>query len=85
MKFNQNNWPSPSEELQDSPEFKAIWDTIKRWDICVPDVDGEGSYSGGTGSHVAALLLSLNPPQECVETCSHCTPPPPDNKEYLDG
>jgi hypothetical protein len=42
-----------SEELKD-PLFKAIWQTIKKWDINVPDQ--YGGYMGATGNHVCAIL-----------------------------
>lgn len=51
--------PSPTEEQQQSPEFEAVWQAIKSWDINVPEFY-EG-YCGATGSHVAAILNSLSP------------------------
>lgn len=43
-------------ELQ-SPEFEAIWQTIKTWDINVPSA--YKGYCGATGNHVAAILDAL--------------------------
>lgn len=51
--------PTPTNEQMDSPEFEAIWQLIKSWDINVPS-HYEG-YCGATGSHVAAILNALNP------------------------
>lgn len=50
--------PSPSQEEMDSPEFNAIWEVIKTWDIKVPYT---GGYCGGNGSHVKLLLDALKP------------------------
>lgn len=52
------SWPDPTAEELETPEFNAVWATIKSWDICVPEVDG-GLYSGATGNHVRAILDSL--------------------------
>jgi hypothetical protein len=43
----------------DTPEFNAIWETIKRWDINVPDA--YGGYCGATGNHVRAILDAITP------------------------
>jgi hypothetical protein len=48
--------PSPSQEEIDSPEFQAIWDVVKTWDISVGD-----GYEGGSGSHVKLILDALKP------------------------
>jgi hypothetical protein len=50
------NWPDPTPEMLQTPEFNAIWERIKTWDINVPEVDGPGMYSGATGNHVRAIL-----------------------------
>lgn len=55
------NWPDPTPEMLESPEFNAIWNRIKTWDINVPEVDGQGLYSGATGNHVRAILDALPP------------------------
>ncbi len=49
--------PTPTDEQMESPEFEAIWQTIKSWDVNVPSCY-EG-YCGATGSHVAAILNAL--------------------------
>jgi hypothetical protein len=48
------NWPDPTPEMLASPEFEAIWQCIKRWDINVPDI--YGGYCHATGNHVRAIL-----------------------------
>ena len=47
--------PKP-DELK-SPLFEAVWQTIKTWDINVPE-EYEG-YCGATGNHVCAILDAL--------------------------
>jgi len=56
------NWRDPSPEELETPEFNAVWDCIKEWDIGIPqDITEEGHqlYSGATGNHVVAILDSL--------------------------
>jgi hypothetical protein len=48
--YNPRN-PEP-EELK-SPEFNAVWDVIKTWDICP---DGSYLYRGAMGNDVCAIL-----------------------------
>jgi hypothetical protein len=55
--MSDDNWPDPTPEMLDTPEFIAIWDCIKTWDINVPDAY-EG-YCGATGNHVRAILEAL--------------------------
>lgn len=50
-------WPDPTLEQLTSPEFEAIWQCIKRWDINVPDA--YNGYCGATGNHVRAILDAL--------------------------
>lgn len=40
-----------------TPEFEAVWQAIKEWDINVPAAY-EG-YCGATGNHVRAILDAL--------------------------
>ena len=55
------NWPDPTPEMLETPEFNAVWNCIKKWDIAVPEeVDGSGLYSGATGNHVRAILNALD-------------------------
>lgn len=49
--------PNPTAEQLASPEFEAIWQVIKSWDVNVPEFY-EG-YCGGNGSHVALILNAL--------------------------
>lgn len=50
-------WPDPTPEMLTAPEFEAVWQCIKTWDIRVPEVY-EG-YCGATGNHVRAILDAL--------------------------
>lgn len=50
-------WPDPSPEMIASPEFEAIWQVIKTWDIAVPAA--YSGYTGATGNHVRAILDGL--------------------------
>ena len=50
-------WPDPTPKMIATPEFEAIWQCIKTWDINVPDA--YGGYCGATGNHVRAILDSL--------------------------
>lgn len=49
--------PNPTQEQIDSPEFEAVWQAIKTWDINVPE--SYNGYCGATGSHVAPILNAL--------------------------
>jgi hypothetical protein len=49
--------PNPTPEEMASPQFEAIWNIIKTWDINVPDY--YRGYSGGNGSHVKLILDEL--------------------------
>lgn len=50
-----------SEDMMNSPQFNAIWEVIKHWDIGVPSV--YGGYCMGNGSHVAAIVNALRKPK----------------------
>ena len=52
------NWPDPTIEMLETPEFEAIWQCIKSWDINVPHV--YRGYMHATGNHVRAILDALN-------------------------
>ena len=52
-----NRWPDPTPEMVKSPEFNAIWECIKKWDINVPNA--YCGYCGATGNHVRAILDAL--------------------------
>ncbi|MGY2258150.1 hypothetical protein [Pseudomonas sp. SDO55104_S430] len=49
--------PNPTEADLASPEFEAIWQVIKSWDVNVP-THYEG-YCGANGSHVKMILNAL--------------------------
>lgn len=50
-------WESPTPEMMKTPEFNAIWECIKTWDINVPEVyDG---YCGANDNHVVLILDAL--------------------------
>ena len=51
-------WRDPDPYELDLPEFNAIWDLIKHWDIGIPqDIEaGKQYYSDATGNHVVAIL-----------------------------
>jgi len=50
-------YPDPTPEDLASPEFEAVWQVIKDWDINVPEwYDG---YTGAMGNHVMAILNAL--------------------------
>ena len=52
----------PKPEEINTPEFNAVWDCIKHWDIGIPyDISDDGGqmYSGATGNHVVCILDAL--------------------------
>lgn len=51
-------WPGPTPEMLESPEFEAVWQCLRRWDINVPDA--YAGYCGATGNHVRAILDALS-------------------------
>ena len=51
-------WRDPRPEELETPEFKAVWGCIKKWDINVPDE--YCGYCGATGNHVVAILDAIN-------------------------
>ena len=55
---NKSVFPSPTEKEMKSPEFKAIFNLIKRWDIGIAE---QGGYQHGNGSHVKLILDVLKP------------------------
>jgi hypothetical protein len=50
-------WLSPTEEMLKTPEFEAIWQCIKSWDVNVPEA--YSGYCGANGNHVRAILDAL--------------------------
>jgi hypothetical protein len=55
--ISDEEMPSPTKQEMDSPEFNAIFDIIKDWDIKVPKYSS--GYKGGNGSHVKLILDSI--------------------------
>lgn len=55
--FNYNGDEEIPQRVWLMPEFDAIWDEIKTWDINVP-TEYVG-YSGATGTHVHAILKAM--------------------------
>ncbi len=51
------NWPDPTQDMLKTPEFEAIWECIKDWDINVPKAY-EG-YTTATGNHARAIIDAL--------------------------
>lgn len=54
---NPASWPDPTPEMLKLPQFEAIWQCIKDWDINVPHA--YSGYCGATGNHVRAILDAL--------------------------
>lgn len=55
---NRIEWPDPTPEmLGGDPQFEAVWNAIKSWDIHVPGA--YTGYCGATGNHVRAILDAL--------------------------
>jgi len=50
-------WPDPTPEMLETPEFEAVWQCIRTWDINVPAA--YSGYCGATGNHVRAILDAL--------------------------
>ena len=57
MNIKFNKLPNPTKEELNSPQFEAIWNVIKHWDINVPDY--YSGYMSGNGSHVKLILDEL--------------------------
>lgn len=54
----------PTEEDIYSPEFDAVWQAIKNWDIGRPgeeDDNGHQLYGGATGTDVMTILNAVRP------------------------
>ncbi len=57
-----DNFKGPTPEMLEKPEFKAIWQCIKSWDINVPEQ--YNGYMGAMGNHVRAILDALEEVKE---------------------
>lgn len=51
------NFPDPTPEMLETPEFNAIWNVIKSWDIAVPGA--YTGYTGAMGNHARIILDAL--------------------------
>ena len=51
------SYPDPTEADLKDPDFEAVWDAIKKWDIS--RYGDERSYAGATGNDVMHILLAL--------------------------
>lgn len=63
LKFNKYKYtpmPSPSQREIERPEFEALFQLIKDWDISVPDY--YTGYTSGNGSHVKLILDAIKQP-----------------------
>lgn len=49
--------PNPTSEQMETPEFKAVWNCVKSWDVNVPEF--YNAYCGANGSHVMLILNAL--------------------------
>jgi len=55
-------WRDPLPEELNTPDFNAVWNCIKHWNIGLPfDIhpDGGQLYNRSTGNHVVAILDAL--------------------------
>jgi hypothetical protein len=52
-----NEMPNPTEADLADPQFEAIWQIIKTWDVNVPAC--YRGYCGANGSHVMLILNAL--------------------------
>jgi hypothetical protein len=57
--MTNESWPDPTPEMLETPEFEAVWQAIRTWDIAVPEA--YYGYCGATGNHVRAILDALGP------------------------
>ena len=55
-------WPAPTPEMLKQLDFQRVWESIKTWDIHVPEV--YQGYCGATGNHVRAILDAIVKPSE---------------------
>lgn len=55
------SYPDPTESDLASPEFNAVWEAIKGWDIAR---HGDGMRAGATGNDVMHILLALRSGQQ---------------------
>jgi hypothetical protein len=51
--------PSPTDAMLESPLFEAIWQTIKTWDVNVPEA--YRGYCGANGIHARLIFEAVAP------------------------
>ncbi len=56
--FSDPLYPDPTTSDLASPEFEAVWQAVKGWDISRYPAEC-GSYSGATGNDVMRILGAL--------------------------
>lgn len=49
----------PTEADLTAPDFEAVWNLIKGWDIGKRDAGGAFCYAGATGTDVMTILEAL--------------------------
>jgi hypothetical protein len=56
-----DDYPNPTEADLKDPDFEAVWDAIKEWDLSrfKEHKSGLRSYAGATGNDVMHILLAL--------------------------
>lgn len=51
------NWPDPTKAMLATPEFNAIWNVVRTWDVNVPHA--YIGYCAATGNHARAIYDAL--------------------------
>jgi hypothetical protein len=59
--LDPHEYPDPTEADLKDPDFEAVWDAIKEWDLSRhrETKSGHRLYSGATGNDVMHILLAL--------------------------
>ena len=57
MSYERVPMPSPTAEDLASPEFEALWQKLKTWDVNVPEY--YSGYTGLNGSHIKIIIDTL--------------------------
>jgi hypothetical protein len=55
---NPDPWLEPTPHMLLRPDFEAVWQAIRRWDINVPTV--YRGYCGASGNHVRVILDAID-------------------------
>ena len=57
IRSHEEGYPDPTPDDLNDPEFNAVWNAIKGWDLCrFPSI---GLVEGATGNDVMHILLAL--------------------------